>query len=174
MRAGGETPGPASAAPPRVRAALAEDIEAVVRLWIDLIEYHRSLDPDYPPLPNLRETLRAEARRGVDMEHCEVFVALSSSDGAADGLVGFLFAELEPRPAGVPVPPTGQIHELWVDPERRRAGVGRALVDEADAFFAARGSARVSVRVEEPNEAGREFWRRLGFRDRARIMERIR
>ncbi len=165
---------PGARAEPRaavVRRAGPDDVAGIVALWIELIDYHRSLDPDYPPLPGIRETLRTETLRGVDSEHCEVFVA----DSGSDGLVGFLFAELEPRPGAVPapVPLTGQIHELWVDPAARGAGTGRALVAEADAFFDRHGRARASVRVEGPNRAGLEFWRRLGFRERARIMEKI-
>ena len=156
-----------------VRGAGPDDVAGIVALWIELIDYHRSLDPDYPPVPAIRETLRTETLRGLDSEHCEVFVAHSGSEGGSDGLVGFLFAEIEPRPGAVRVPLTGQIHELWVDPAARGSGTGRALVAEAGAFFDRHGGARVSVRVEGQNRAGLEFWHRLGFRDRARIMEKI-
>ena len=159
---------------PLIREADSGDVGAIVGLWTELIDYHRDLDPDYPPLPALRETLRSEIQRGLDAEHCDVFVADAASDRRAGGLVGFLFAELERRPGAVPVPSTGQVHELWVDPAFRGAGVGRALVAEADAFFAVRGATRVSVRIEGSNRAGLEFWGRLGFHERARIMERIR
>lgn len=148
-------------APPRVREARSADVDAVVGLWIDLIAYHRSLDPDYPRLPSLRETLMAETWRGLRSEHCRVFLAEPAR--------GFAFAEIDARPSVVSV---GWIHELWVDPGSRLAGVGRALVAACEEFFQAQGGARLSVRVEGANRDGLRFWERLGFAERARILER--
>lgn len=148
-------------APVRVREATSDDVDNVVGLWIDLIAYHRSLDPDYPSLPSLRETLLAETSRGLRSKQCRVLVAESAA--------GFAFTEVDARPG---VASVGWIHELWVEPESRRRGVGRALVAAAEAFFDEGGGARLSVRVEGANREGLRFWERLGFAERARILER--
>ena len=99
----------------RVRAARPDDVGVVVGLWIDLIGYHRSLDPAYPSLPSLRETLRAETRRGLQSEHCRILLA--------EPALGFAFAEIDARPS---IAAVGCIHELWVEPESRRRGVARS------------------------------------------------
>jgi ribosomal protein S18 acetylase RimI-like enzyme len=65
------------------------------------------------------------------------------------------------------------VHELWVEPAQREQGVAAQLLAESDAFFAARGVKRVSVRVESSNAAALEFWARRGFGERARILERV-
>ena len=145
----------------RVRAAGPDDVEVVVGLWIDLIGYHRSLDPAYPSLPSLRETLRAETRRGLQSAHCRILLA--------EPALGFAFAEIDARPS---IAAVGWIHELWVEPESRRRGVARSLVGAAEAFFEERGGARLSVRVEQLNREGLRFWERLGLSERARILER--
>ena len=55
----------------------------------------------------------------------------------------------------------------------RSGEVAGQLLAESDAFFAARGVKRVSVRVESSNAPALEFWARRGFGERARILERL-
>ncbi len=111
--------------------------------------------------------IASEVRRGVLRDSCRLFVA---EEGA--NLVGFLFAEIETVSPVSPEPAPAWIHELWVEPDVRRRGVGARLLGEAEAFFGSRGVARLSVRVESANVAGLEFWARRGFGERARILER--
>lgn len=117
--------------------------------------------------PNLREVLAGEIRRGSSRARCRLLVAERGSRP-----LGFLFAEVEnaggPDDAG-----QGWIHELWVAPDERRLGVGAALLAEAEAFFAASGVRRVSVRVESANADALRYWSKRGFGDRARILERL-
>jgi len=151
-----------------VRPARAEDHEAILAFWLDLIEHHRRLSPSSPSAPNLREVLANEIRRGTTRARCRLLVA-----DRAGARLGFLFAEVEPVGGSAELAPTGWIHELWVAPDERRRGVASALVAEADAFFAARGVRRLSVRVESANEEALRYWTRRGFAERARILERV-
>jgi GNAT superfamily N-acetyltransferase len=113
----------------------------------------------------LRPGLRSEIDRGLLQGHCGIWLAQT---GAAPA--GFCFAESEeqasPRDAGG----AGWIHELWVEPDWRRRGVGAALVRPALDFLARRAS-RISVRVEAANSDGLGFWSALGFRPRANVLE---
>jgi GNAT superfamily N-acetyltransferase len=139
----------------------------VLAFWLDLIEHHRRLAPVTAPAPNLREALGREIRRGSSRARCRVLVA-----ERGERRVGFLFAEVEPGGGGDD-PAAGWIHELWVVPDERGRGAAHALIQEAEAFFAAHGVRRVSVRVESGNADALRFWSRRGFADRARILERL-
>lgn len=150
-----------------IRAAAPDDLERLIELWTALVEHHRSLDPEYPRTPGLRDAFKSEIERGMRDPGCRIWVA--ESEGAT---LGFLFAEAETESPAVEEGGIGWIHELYVDPRARRSGVGRALVERALAFFRERRSGRVSVRVETPNVLGREFWESLGFSERALILER--
>ena len=120
-----------------------------------------------PSAPNLREVLSQEIRRGSSRARCRLLVAERAS-----ARVGFLFAEVESD--GVEGDPgAGWIHELWVAQEERGRGTAAALLTEADAFFAASGVRRVSVRVESGNADALRYWAKRGFGDRARILERL-
>lgn len=153
-------------AAPRIRRAVPGDRERLAELWIDLIDHHRRLDLDYPPTPGLREAIRRELERGLRSPECRVWIA---EDGS-----GFLFAEVDPAAGAgrAAAGATGWIHELYVEPASRRRGVARALVKTAEAFFVERGVERASVRVETTNPAALEFWTRLDFAERSRILER--
>ena len=151
-----------------IRGARADDHEAILGLWLDLIEHHRRLAPQNPPAPNLREVLASEIRRGLQRQRCRLLVA-----ERAGARIGFLFAEVEPAGEPNEGASSGWIHELFVAPDARGRGVARALIDQADAFFAANRVQRVSVRVESGNAEALRYWRQRGFAERARILERV-
>lgn len=111
--------------------------------------------------------IASEVRRGARRDSCRLFVAENDVR-----LLGFVFAEIEGAGPGASDPPPAWIHELWVEPEYRRRGIGGRLLAEAEAFFDARDVSRLSVRVESANRDGLEFWGRRGFAERARILER--
>jgi GNAT superfamily N-acetyltransferase len=154
-------------ADPRIRPAGSSDRAALLGLWLDLVLHHRRLDPDYPSLPGVREALLAELERGLGGAGCQIWLA------EVEGVpVGFLFAEVDGPEGGTSSGGPSWIHELYVEPDWRRQGLARALVDEASEFFDERGQSRFSVRVESANQDGLRFWRELGLEERARILEK--
>ena len=140
----------------------------MLALWLHLVDHHRGLSPDYPVMPGIASVITSEIRRAGARDSCRLIVA--ELEGR---VVAFLFAEVESSSFPSGEPPPAWIHELWVEPEQREQGVAAQLLAESDAFFASRGVKRISVRVESSNAAGLEFWERLGFGERARILERL-
>ena len=55
------------------------------------------------------------------------------------------------------------INGLAVEPERRRLGIGRALMDAAVVEAKARGARRLTLRVLGPNEPARRLYESAGF-----------
>ena len=51
-----------------------------------------------------------------------------------------------------------------VDPEHRRAGIGRLLLDRAMEMLAERGAPRVVLSTAWRNDAARKLFAKLGFR----------
>ena len=149
-----------------VRAATPADRDALISMWLELVLHHRRLDPDYPRVPGVRGALLAEIERGLEASSSRIWIA--EREGAP---LGFVFAEVEHRGGAASLGPAW-IHELYVEPDARRAGVARALVEQALGFFAAHGQVRYSVRVESGNDVALGFWRRLGFQEKARILEK--
>lgn len=143
-----------------LRVATDQDRAAIARLWRELVDHHRSLDADYRTPVGLGEALLHEIEVGLELDSRLILVA---DDGS--GLRGFLHAEVDGE--------TGIIHELYVVPERRGAGLGAGLVREAGTWLRAHPlrrqcvcvcvCVRVCVRVERANPDALRFWIRLGF-----------
>jgi len=59
----------------------------------------------------------------------------------------------------------GAIYYLGVDPERRRLGIGRRLVEAAEAWVRARGVPKINLLVRKENAGVLAFYEALGWRD---------
>lgn len=57
----------------------------------------------------------------------------------------------------------GMLYYVAVAPDHRRRGLGRAAVQAAEAWLAARGVWKVNLLVRAENEAVRGFYERLGY-----------
>ena len=57
--------------------------------------------------------------------------------------------------------------DLFVEPERRRDGIGLKLLQAAARAGAAQGARFLRLDLDESNEGARRFYRRLGFRELA-------
>jgi ribosomal protein S18 acetylase RimI-like enzyme len=55
------------------------------------------------------------------------------------------------------------LEDLFVAPEARRAGLGKALVEAALSSARARGCVRIELDVDEDNESAMALYRRCGF-----------
>ena len=69
---------------------------------------------------------------------------------------------------------TAEIDELFVLPEHRNAGIGSALLREAEREFIHRGCTNVSLQLARSNEPARAFYRHRGYtmRDRFELLEK--
>lgn len=71
---------------------------------------------------------------------------------------------LKPR-----VPPfVGFVQWAYVEEGRRRAGVGRRLVDELFGWAKQNGAGRVELQFIDGNQIAERFWKKLGFEPYAR------
>ena len=82
-----------------------------------------------------------------------------------------LIAELDGEPAGLAwarvdadVPAIVHLYQMWVAPERRKQGVGRALLDAAVSWARTTGADTLALDVTIGNDAARTLYERAGFR----------
>jgi ribosomal protein S18 acetylase RimI-like enzyme len=79
-----------------------------------------------------------------------------------------LVCELNGAPVGLAwlrlgTPPVADLYQMWVAPEARRRGAGRALLDAGIGWARARGARHITLRVTRGNASAQQFYASLGF-----------
>jgi aminoglycoside 6'-N-acetyltransferase I len=91
----------------------------------------------------------------------------SSSDGR---LCGFIEATLREYVEGVSSSPVGYIEGWYVVKTMRGTGIGRRLVETAEAWAYSRGAREMASDTELANRAGQRAHLRLGYRPIGRLV----
>ena len=121
-----------------IREAVPDDFDAVLALWSSM---------DWPTsVPDTRETLQQFHDFSPEL---------------------FLVAEADGHIVGTAIAPwngwRGFIARLATDPPTRRAGVARALVEEAERRLTARGARRIYALVDTLSPLAVPFWQAVGY-----------
>ena len=96
----------------------------------------------------------------------DVFVA----ERPSGGLCGFLEAALRSRADGCVSTPVGYIEGWYVDEDMRRRGVGRALVEVAEAWARSMGCRQMASDAELWNTVSHQAHGALGYDETARLV----
>jgi ribosomal protein S18 acetylase RimI-like enzyme len=144
----------------RVRPARPSDLPRVSELAAALVRQHHALDAHRfmlvePIEEGYRRFLTGELRR-------KGALVLVAEDDA--GILGYAYATLEPRNWNDLLDAAGKLNDVYVDPEARRRGVGRALCQAVLAELGARGAPRVVLMSAWRNPDAHVFFEALGFR----------
>jgi ribosomal protein S18 acetylase RimI-like enzyme len=151
-----------------IRAATVADVPAIGVMWLQLVAYHRTLDDRMPiPAPNGAARYGARIASSLDDSHTKVLVA--EDDGKLVGYVMGVLVDLMPET--FEEERGGFLADIFVQPEQRHKGVGRALVDALRRWFLARDIDHFEWYVASANVEGIAFWRAIGGGD---VMLRMR
>jgi ribosomal protein S18 acetylase RimI-like enzyme len=142
--------GVSSSGLPFVRRAANDDARAVARL---LHDFNREFDEPTPAVGELTERIS----RLLDGGDTVVLLVGDNPDGLA--ILRFRAAIWS---SGLEC----YLAELYVAPERRRQGLGRALVEAAIREARARGADTMEIGVDAPDIAARSLYESLGFTNR--------
>ena len=115
--------------------------------------------------PDEQHEREIEVFLGGDVE--EVFFA----ERPGGGLCGFLEARLRSHADGCDSTPVGYIEGWFVDEDMRRCGVGRALVEAAEAWARSRGCRQMASDAVLGNEVSIQAHGALGYEDIGRIVQ---
>ncbi|HUE25369.1 MAG TPA: GNAT family N-acetyltransferase [Solirubrobacteraceae bacterium] len=133
----------------RIRPARPADVELIFSLIVGLAEYERA-----PDQVTGTPQLLAQALFGP-RPSAEALVAEVDGEDVGFALFHGSFSTWECRP-GI------WLEDLYVPPEHRRAGVGRALLAQVAAIAVERGCARLEWAALDWNTPALEFYRGLG------------
>lgn len=137
-----------------VRAALRDDLPRIVELQLQLGEHHREMEP---------ENLRYQ----VDEEHWasllkKAFESASSRFLVAvrgDQVCGFVRLSMVDKPWGLGC----EMDTLVVDRNSRSTGIGKQLVERAEALARQAGARAIRANVLSRSTKGQQFYRENGY-----------
>ena len=148
-----------------VRLCTPEDEVVVCRLWRKLMEHHIASDQ------RIRLSSNAEAiyldylasvRGDLDQR-----ILVAEEDGS---IVGYALGIIRENPPTLMPPQYGQIGEVFVEPDSRRRGHARTLVNQLLLWFRRRALTVAQLNLASANQLGRKFWKKQGFSDFLSVM----
>lgn len=148
---------------PTIRAYDAtRDVEAATACIVELQEFERALEPQLPPGPAM-----ASAYLAVLVERCarhagRLFVA--EMDGRVVGFAAVL-GRVEPEAPDQEQAAHAYVSDLVVLPGFRSRGLGRRLLDAAEALAREVGTRRLEIGVLAKNPEAARLYRDFGFVD---------
>ena len=144
-----------------VRPAVSADMSMLGPLGSLLMKLHHDFDPTRFIAPTSRtaglyaEFLEAQSQRE------EAIVLVAERQGV---VAGYAYATVEGNDLMALRGPAGVLHDLVVNPEHRRRGVGRLLVEATRVELAGRGAPQLVLSTAAKNEAAQRLFAQLGFR----------
>ena len=141
----------------RIRKAEKGDGFVVLKLWTQLIEYHRSIEVFRPKRWQIAPEEAIRPLLAAAWEHPETRAAfVAETEGRA---IGFVYAELKEIGHC-----SANINALFVHADERSRGAGQALLEVALDWCREHGANEVSLDCIWPNDLARSFYEHRSFR----------
>lgn len=143
-----------------IREATKRDLDAIVALWKQLMQFHTDLDPVYRIGPRAEKTFRKFAAKCI--WNRGVLTLVAEENGRP---IAFCNATVETNPPVFPPGRYGMISDLVVDAGHRRRGIGSQLVEAVKLWLLRQGITCLRLRAASVNPVALNFWHRCGFKD---------
>jgi len=143
-----------------IRAGRKDDAVEAARLWMRSAEEHTAHDRVYETAPGAEKTMRRFLADVANSGYSFLFVA-----AAGDRTVGFISGELRQGSPTFHPRTWASVDDVFVEPEYRNRGMGRALLQSVRDWAQERGADGISLQVAAANARGRKFYEDIGFRE---------
>lgn len=144
-----------------IRPAAPGDVPTLGRLGVALVRMHHDLDPRRFLASTTGDEGGYAAYLGAQLEEPRAVVLVAEREGE---VVGYAYGAVEDVDCMALRGEAGMLHDLYVLPEHRGRGLGRALLTEAIAALDALGAPRLVLSAAERNEAAQRLFASIGFR----------
>lgn len=142
-----------------IRAATEDDLNAVAKLWEELIQYHNRLDRRFwRQAKDGRAQFRDWMAQTLGSKDRVLLVAEISNR-----VVGFTHGMLKSSPPPMKPRRSGFITDMAVTQAHRHSGVGRRLMTAVEEWFRRHGADEITLTAAVRNKSGLAFWEAMGF-----------
>lgn len=143
-----------------IRPGRREDAADAARLWMQSAREHTAHDQIYATSPGAERMMRRFLADLAGSNRSFLFVA-----EYAGRTVGFISGELREGSPAFQAKTWASVDDVFVEPDYRNLGAGRALLESVKAWAKERSADGVSLQVAAANTRGRKFYEGLGFRE---------
>jgi len=133
----------------RTRIATLADLDVIAPLF----DAYRQFYEQAPDLALARSFIRDR------LQNNESVILLASNE--RQQVIGF--CQLYPTFCSVEAKPIYSLYDLFVDPEARRSGAGKVLLQAAEKLAAERGKARMDLTTARTNKPAQNAYEALGW-----------
>ncbi len=145
-----------------IRKANLTDLDELMGLYKGQGDYHVDLDPDYF-IKSDAEGLAAD-RKVVEKMIVSGEKGLWVAKNDEGKLVGFvIFSEMTEDNPETKIRRFGEVEELFVSPESRGLGIGKALLAEVEKYFKGLGYEYMRLKSSAFNTSAHSFYRSQGY-----------
>jgi ribosomal protein S18 acetylase RimI-like enzyme len=152
-----------------IRPAVAQDYDELCQLMGEVDALHRDHLPHIFRRPGGPAREQAYIRGLISNREAGLLVA--EVDGQLVGFVSLVLRDAPPIPIFVPRK-LAVVDSLAVRVDHRRAGIGRALMEESERWAAAHHARTIELNVYEFNRSAIAFYKALGYRSLSRRLHR--
>jgi len=141
-----------------IRKATRRDLDAIVALAQELMDFHKALDPFFTRSADFDALFGRFALRNIRSKAACVLVATVD-----ERIVGYCQGMVDRHPPSITEPEYGLIIDFCVTAKYRRTGVGEQMFTAMREWFRDKGVRRIEVRHSTFNETAAKFWPKMGF-----------
>lgn len=148
----------------QVRRARKEDLHAVGKLALGLVQLHESFDPDrFMHLPNADKGYERFLTREIENPQACVLV-LTQGEGNAEDVVGYTYSTMEERDYNALLDACAKLHDIFVAHDLRGKGAGELLLGKTLEELEKMGAPRIVLLASVKNEVAQRLFSRADFR----------
>jgi ribosomal protein S18 acetylase RimI-like enzyme len=148
-----------------IRKAITEDAEAIAKLFIELLDFHKERDLYYTKSEVAEERQIAYIKNAISNES---YLVLAATD--KDKIVGYLIALIDKKPKVYKISDFGKIDIIAITKDYRRQGIGEKLFKKAKDWFLSKDIKRIEMNVATTNEISVNFWHKMGFKSYEEVL----
>ncbi len=148
-----------------IRKADIKDIEEIVLLWSEFMDFHAKFDPFFTLSDNGPSHFGEYIALNIENQDWCIFVAEHHRK-----LIGLCIGMIQNYPPVYASPRYGFVQNIAVTKDHRRQGVAKCLFEKVSNWFNKKAVDRIELDIAIKNPYSKKFWAKMGFRD---VMKRV-
>lgn len=141
-----------------IRKAQLKDIDHLIFLWNQLINYHKDKKLYFPLSRDWKEEKRRELEWVIKGALSVIYII------EEDKPIGYIRGTIHKLPLLYDIKYEGSIEEIFILSPYRRKGYGKKLMEALIQDFKKKEVEYININVDIDNEIGQVFWDALGFK----------